>query len=541
MRRNSSVRIQMKYKVILILLIVILSVLLILPGLGYAAEESVEDEGSLIERLISLPVEGIYKAIQALGFKNYDELIFDTSKGDLSPFTEDEWDLVMTWYNSIRNAVWVMLVISVAVTGFRFMKSGGSPQKRSEVMRTAMSNIYAFAVVLFMPYFVRIIFQINSYMVSLFYSIAADMGAIGSDGFDINSIRTGSIIATAFVRLGYAGLILFFNFLYVIRKFVITSMLIVTPIAAWSWSISGKYHGIGVVVGEIASNVFMQAAHALVLALYLTLLAGGVSGDFSPWWAQIFGMVALIPTANAIRNLLQGWLQFMGVQEEKWAGLATLGLSGIAGLVSIGKTMTAGRAAGTAATSGINAFSGSSGMGGTGLQAGSGGYNNIVGESGGAAHGYTAKPAKAPAMANISAGVNRTGSIASGIGSTAGKIMGGAMGIPLGKDGIKNMSNIGEKIGGAVGGATARSTAAGYGLINEARKGEGRFVSNLKDITGAKDGMGTAGAVFGTVAGAAFGERGVQTGAKIGKKAVKGTAATSLFLTGANLDGFRWN
>jgi hypothetical protein len=530
MKRNLSVPIPMKYRVIIMLSVFLTAVLV--PEPGYAAGVPPEDDGSLIEKLISLPVEGIYRAIQALGFKNYDELIFDTSKGDLSPFTEEEWDVVMTWYAAIRNAVWVMLVISVAVTGFRFMKSEGSPQKRSEAMRTAMSNIYAFAVVLFMPYFARIIFQLNGYMVSSFYSIAEGMGAVGGDGFDINGIRTGSIIATAFVRLGYAGLILFFNFLYVIRKFVITSMIIVTPIAAWSWSISGKYHGIGVVVGEVTSNVFMQAAHALVLALYLSLLAGGISGDFSPWWAQIFGMVALIPTANVIRNLLQGWLQFMGVNEEKWAGLATLGLSGIAGLVSIGKTMVPAKTAGAAAFNGFSSMSG-----GPGGNAGSVREGNV--SYGGGASGSTG-------MAYIASGVRSIGDRASTLGGTAGKVIGGAMGLALGSEGAKQMAEVGQAVGSVVAGGGARAIAAGSGLAREVikkRPGEegGSMMQRLQEVTGANSGGEALGSALGMVAGAAFGERGIEAGVKAGKNAIPvATRATSI-LAGTNLDGFRWN
>ncbi len=535
MKRNSSVRIQMKYRAVLYALLLVL----VIPVCVYAADEPSEDDGSLIERLISLPVEGIYKATQALGFKNYDELIFDTSKGDLSPFEEEEWNVVMTWYNAIRNAVWVMLVISVAVTGYRFMKSGGSPQKRSEVMRIALSNVYAFAVVLFMPYFVRILFHINGYMVSLFYGIAEGMGAVGSDGFDINGIKTGSVIATAFVRLGYAGLILFFNFLYVIRKFVITSMLIVTPIAAWSWSISGKYHGIGVAVGEIASNVFMQAAHALVLALYLSLLAGGVSGDFSPWWAQIFGMVALIPTANAIRNLLQGWLQFMGVNEEKWAGLATLGLSGLAGLVSMGKTMGPVKATGAAALSGLGRMGAGSGGGGSSPGGGSG-----VVHSKGAS--YAAGTSGSSGMANISSTVRNSGDSAARAGNIAGSVLGGAMGITLGSEGAKHMANVGQTVGSVVVGGGARVIAAGSGLVKEVAKkgpdgGKGGMMQRLQGVTGAKSGGAAIGSALGMMAGAAFGEKGMETGAKIGKNVVPMASRATLILTGTDLDNFRWN
>lgn len=496
MRRSLSVLTLTGVRIAVMCLVLVL----MSQSVAFAGGGKPEDEGSLIEKMIALPIQGIYKAMEAMGFRDYDELIFDTSRGDLSPCTRDEWDLVMVWYKAVRNAVWVMLVISMAGTGYRFMRSGGNPNRRSDAMRVAMSNLYAFAVVLFMPYFARIIFQLNDRLVGMFYGIASDLGAVGAAGFDINDISTGSIIATAFVRLGYAGLILFFNFLYVIRKFVMTSMLILTPIAAWSWSISGRYHGIGVVIGEIASNAFMQAVHAFVLALYLTLLAGGVSGDFSPWWAQIFGMAALIPTANVIRNLLQGWLQFMGVNEEKWAGLATLGLSGIAGLVNIGKTMAPAKTAGAAAFSGLSSMGGGPGRGG-GSDAG---YGIGVRERG---VSYAGGAGGSTGMAHIVSGIKNIGDRASVMGGTAGKVIGGAMGLALGSEGAKQMAEVGQAVGSVVAGGGARAIAAGSGLAREVikkRPGEegGSMIQRLREVTGANSEGEALGSALGMVAAA---------------------------------------
>ncbi|SFE69741.1 hypothetical protein SAMN04324257_02555 [Thermoanaerobacter thermohydrosulfuricus] len=474
-----------------------------------------EDQGSLIEELIAAPINGLYSAIQILGLKNFDELIFNTSYGDLAPYSPQEWDIVMTWYRRIRDAVWVLLLIAVAAQGYRFMTSSVNPSKRINFMQSVSSVIYALFIILFMPYFMRIMFQANNALVDLFHSIAQSMGAVGST-FDINDIKTGNVLATAIVKLGYIGILLYFNFLYLIRKFVLTSMFILTPIVAWSWTISGRKEGIGVIIGETASNAFMQAAHSLVLSLYLVLIKAGVSTDFSPWWAQIFGMVCLIPTANVIRDLLQGWLKFLGVNEEKWAGAATLGLTGLFGLANIAKTTAAPKASFPSST-----FSGTlpSGPAGTGA---------------------------------VSAGV-KAGSVAGTIGSAVGSLIGSAASIPLRTMGVDVTEHF-RSAGGVIGRSTAAPAATAVALIKEAYD-KGRdtgtgFIGGLSQSVGIerilneKDAAEAVGRAGGMILGSAYGYKGSEVGKKIGGAIGRYGFHMASFIAPtvltSNTDMFRW-
>jgi hypothetical protein len=478
------------------------------------------EEGSLIEELISLPINGLYNALMLLGLKGFDELIFNNEYGPMTPFNPDEWDVVMTWYNGIRDGVWVLMVIAVAVAGIRHMRSSYNPASRIGLYNSIENMVYAFAIILFMPYAVRVIFLANNVLVDFFYGIARHIGDMG-EVFSLDDIETGNVLATAVIRLGYVGLLLYFNFLYLIRKFVLTSMFIITPIVAWSWTISGRKEGIGVVIGEVASNAFMQAAHALVLSMYLTLIAKGISTDFSPWWAQIFGMVCLIPTANAIRNLLQGWLRFLGVNEEKWAGLATMGLMGFAGLVNIGKTAVAPKPSASFLNTG-----------------GGGGSSGSGGGSGGSP------------VSPISSGM-RVGSAAGSVGGFIGKAAGTVMSLPLAASpGAREaFSKIGERLGSAAGTVIGRQIGTGGSIIktamdNSRKTGEG-FAKSLgktvgvNTITSPSDYIDMAGRVAGATLGAAFGERGAELGMKAGGPAVR-VASYMLPMITTDPDVFRW-
>lgn len=93
-----------------------------------------------------------------------------------------------------------------------------------------------------------------------------------------------------------------------------------------------------------AACVFLVAILGLTPAL--SALAQGQDEEpslFDAWWARVFCLYLLIPVAAFIRRLCAGWLNFLGVDEEKWAGLGAGMLGGLVGM---------GMAAATAVTAG---------------------------------------------------------------------------------------------------------------------------------------------------------------------------------------------
>lgn len=79
-----------------------------------------------------------------------------------------------------------------------------------------------------------------------------------------------------------------------------------------------------------------------------TALAQGQNQDepslFDAWWARVFCLYLLIPVAAFIRRLFAGWLNFLGIDEEKWAGL---GMGMLGGLVGLGMAAASFATAGT--------------------------------------------------------------------------------------------------------------------------------------------------------------------------------------------------
>lgn len=73
-----------------------------------------------------------------VGFKNYDELIFGNNQTDISPFTQENWKLIMTWYWRIAGIIGGPILIAICNISLEKIVAGISPDKRNEVKDNLM-------------------------------------------------------------------------------------------------------------------------------------------------------------------------------------------------------------------------------------------------------------------------------------------------------------------------------------------------------------------------------------------------------------------
>jgi len=481
--------------------LLILFLFLIIPVLAFA-------DSTFIDRILASPFNGLIGAAKKLGFKTIDELVFYLPNTATAPFTQDEWNIAMKWYHAVEVATGGLAVVSMIVAGMRLMAAGANPAKRADAMQKMGLTVLAYAVIWFLPVLSQLVFMGNAYLTELFKNLlsAYGGGAFKQTGWGfIESIQTDNILTTAILKCAFVGLMIYFNILYTIRKFILISMLVVVPVAVWGWGISGYSGGLSLVVSEIVSNAFMQSSHALVLSLYAVLVSPGVSSDFSLWWAQLFGLVALIPTAAVLRQLFMGFLRWLGVNEEFYAGLAMSGLAGMASIISLaGKGFSMRRSTAFQSTKerrrkdspesngggGGSSGGGNSPFGGQEAEAetpalfsyrrGSEIYSTVPEAPPPAREDISnagAYPATVPArklprrdvpgeryQKTLSAG-EKARDILNGTGYALGSVIGGAMGLALGGGAVRDFGAIGAGLGGAAGaaGGNLLGTIGGFG------------------------------------------------------------------------------
>ena len=314
-------------------------------------------------------------------------------------FYAEEWEkIIKPGYILFRNIALALLGISVVWGGMKIATKSSSPVGRAEIKEMFIDWIVTAVGIGIMLTLVIFVMDINSALVAGIGKLI-DPGLISSFGEGdstlvtmrlTESFETGSWFFTFFAYLYMTILIVYFNFLYLLRKFLIMVLIIVGPLVLWSWS-KGHQTSLWVWASEVVSNILMQSAHALVFVVYFNIAAHATRGFMGSPIGKTLLLLMLVPAATLLRSLITGWFGIIGLNEEKTAG-------GVFGGVTGGVAALAGSGGGI-----IGAFT-SRGGGGSGGARGQGSWDR--GEESG-------KYGKAGSIASKTLGV--TGAVAGGV------------------------------------------------------------------------------------------------------------------------------
>lgn len=311
-------------------------------GLYYQGGESTGGGmGYYISYLLSLPIRGIANAILgasgATGFYSIEELVF--SDGDGSPnatyvFTESEWEkIVMPWYKLMLTIASMGAIYQMAVLWIGYYTIAGSinPQKMVSAKETAWNMILVMLFMTQVPALAKHIFEANAVFVGAIKNTLQSKGLYDTAirGISASLLEsTNNPLLDSLAMLAFAGLMLSLNFLYMVRKFVLGVLITISPMVAWAW-LTQKKTPVLLMLSEIVSNGFMSLSHAIVLAFYASMVTYSGDGMFSTWWAKLFAISLLIPVSALLRRLITGWLNLIGIDEERYAKIANSGLGGL--------------------------------------------------------------------------------------------------------------------------------------------------------------------------------------------------------------------
>lgn len=253
------------------------------------------------------------------GFKNYDELVFGNNQTDMSPFTQQMWDLVMTWYWRIAGIIGGPILIAIVILAWKMIIAGISPDKRSEVKDNLMRLFFGAATIGIAPVFIKFLLLINNSLVKLLVANAhGNLNDLLGNSV-ISNINTGNAIATAIVIALFAYLFALINIKFIIRQFTIIVFTIFTPIVSVFWIMNKRTIASSLWFGVIIVNIFMQFIYAFLFLIYMDFLpkTGG-------WGISILWAMMILPLASALQNTMQNLVsRIAGIDNTE---LATRGI-----------------------------------------------------------------------------------------------------------------------------------------------------------------------------------------------------------------------
>lgn len=368
----------MRKRLLILLPVLALALLLVAPRAGAAADVpadiSVYGPGEnplsrLAGNMLSYLAYGIYNFP---GFFTVDELVF--LEGENAPevggvFSEKEWEGVMRWFSRVRFVALSgsLVTLVFVLLALRHVASSSNAKARAESMESFLNVLVALGMILLAVPVCLIVMQANEFGIGV---VKEWIGAEGLSWFKENASRgaldaiavEGNTFLSGIARLVFAVVCLHLNFLYLVRKVVMAVCIMAFPLAAWSWATKKTRLPVFLLGSEIATNAVMGLSHAAVLGIIYELFfskTASITGSlpvslagvsmFETWWARIFVFTLLAPTSALLRRVVAGWLNFLGIDEEKWAAGASLGLSG---LFTIGSALAAVGGAGLTAAGG---------------------------------------------------------------------------------------------------------------------------------------------------------------------------------------------
>jgi prophage DNA circulation protein len=111
-----------------------------------------KEDGSLFEKIIAECIGGIAETILnfttsdelGVGFKNYDELIFNSNNENdsLSPFTEELWNKAMQWYKIFSGVSGTLILIAVIILSYKMMFAGMNIAMKNEAKESMMRLMF---------------------------------------------------------------------------------------------------------------------------------------------------------------------------------------------------------------------------------------------------------------------------------------------------------------------------------------------------------------------------------------------------------------
>lgn len=326
----------------------------------------------MLDRMVGGMLVVVADAIRELGVRPIHELVWPGADGRLAwTFTPVEWQTLLQWYGVFAVVAVAPGLVNLVVVyyGLKTAVAGSDRKFRQQLYQLLPGFVGMVLMVVAAPLLVRELLNLNTWLAELVrLRLGADV-AYWSNPAGLAEDQVSSYTLYGLMQLVLVGIELTLNFLYLIRKVVIGASFVLLPLAGWVFVFRYTYTPLLLLVSEIASNAFMHASHAVTLAVLVALVLRPESQ--TPWWMLPFAPTLLPVVSAFLRRLLTGYLNFLGVNEEKWASLSALGVGSAVAVTKAGAGVLAAAASQPAART-VGAVLGRFTGGGSGGSAGGG-------------------------------------------------------------------------------------------------------------------------------------------------------------------------
>lgn len=320
-------------------------------------------ELNFIEKHIAEMMDGIATSIRSLlGLVSIPELMMNGGIGKVSNWRgvmpSTLYQISVTMHVILQLLAWLAIGIAFAKLLALRNLSAVNPQLRVDFVEGLMNLIVTGFLLLSALPILGAMAMLNESLVNFFSGMSAYTSLYGSSSLGIQN----GTIAGAFVSLIFMGVEAYFNFFYIIRGLTMGVLFAIAPLAIVTIAFGAKYKEVfSNYMKTLVGTLYIQAIHALILAIYSMFLAkGGANGSIY----MLILYFSFIPVTKMIRDEI---MKVGGGSIDRAAGGATT--ASTATMTAGANLASAGTKIATSAPQGIKehaaSFPGSSGGGGS--------------------------------------------------------------------------------------------------------------------------------------------------------------------------------
>ena len=247
------------------------------------------------------------------------DLVFNSGQAvdyTLAPFSKIEWERYMYGYRALEALALALVAIALIKVSAEHVINAGNSEKIAESKQAILRMGIAMLCIVLGPYIVRLILTLFNYLLILVPLKDIEL-----------ELAFGSGIVASVAGVMYQWVLLKIYFVFLVRKLMITFMLLLTPVVFGLWAISNKFRSLSLWIGELVTNSATQLCYALVFFVGSLIMFSGQS-DF----ITLILVMMFMQLADFFKDSLQGLVQ-------KWGGINETGVAeGLAsGVLSVGK------------------------------------------------------------------------------------------------------------------------------------------------------------------------------------------------------------
>ena len=271
-------------------IVIIIAILFLFDSVSFAdtdfKKQIKAEDGSTFEKIIAGMIGGIAQTVFdfstndsiGVGFKDYDDLIFNKNNDELYPFTDEQWSKTMKWYKIFSIVSESLILLTTVILAYKIITAGNSVTRKKDAKESLLRLVLGGILIPMAPLFIKFLL---------------------------------------FVKL---------NIKFIIRQFTLIVFTIFIPFSVGLWIINKNSTAISIWVGQIIMNIFMQFVYCFLFLLYLTFLPAGNSWAVSLIWAMM-----ILPISETLMNCFQNLTsRIAGMDNEEMTG-RVMTMGGMAG------------------------------------------------------------------------------------------------------------------------------------------------------------------------------------------------------------------